>query len=89
MDQLLWSNFLGGSKNMMYLCSNKRRCNMSQQELRSYRLNSTVEPTDEMLYAIMLGVQDLARQSTIQANNEIKRRFQELANRVSQRRQAT
>lgn len=29
---------------------------MSAEELKSYRLNSMEEPTDEMLEAIMLGV---------------------------------
>ena len=42
---------------------------MSKEELRSYRLNSMEEPTDEMLEAIMLGVQEHARQSTIKAIN--------------------
>ena len=44
---------------------------MTQKELRSYRLNSSEEPTDEMLHAIMLGVQETARQSTIKAEQEL------------------
>ena len=60
---------------------------MTQKELRSYRLNSSEEPTDEMLHAIMLGVQETARQSTIKADNEIKRRFREMENNVARRRQ--
>ena len=60
---------------------------MTQKELRSYRLNSSEEPTDEMLHAIMLGVQETARQSTIKADNEIKRRFTEMENNVARRRQ--
>ena len=60
---------------------------MTQKELRSYRLNSSEEPTDEMLHAIMLGVQETARQSTIKAENEIKRRFREMENNVARRRQ--
>ena len=55
---------------------------MTQKELRSYRLNSSEEPTDEMLHAIMLGVQETARQSTIKTDNEIKRRFREMENNV-------
>ena len=60
---------------------------MTQKELRSYRLNSSEEPTDEMLHAIMLGVQETARKSTIKAENEIKRRFREMENNVARRRQ--
>ena len=60
---------------------------MTQKELRSYRLNSSEEPTDEMLHAIMLCVQETARQSTIKADNEIKRRFKEMENNVARRRQ--
>lgn len=60
---------------------------MTQNEFRSYRLNSSEEPTDEMLHAIMLGVQETARQSTIKADNEIKRRFKEMENNVARRRQ--
>jgi len=59
---------------------------MSQHELRSYRLNSSAEPTDEMLYAIMLGVQETARQSTAGAESEINRRFKEMASNVARRR---
>ena len=60
---------------------------MTQKELRSYRLNSSEEPTDEMLHAIMLGVQETARRSTIKVDNEIKRRFREMENNVARRRQ--
>ena len=60
---------------------------MTQKKLISYRLNSSEEPTDEMLHAIMLGVQETARQSTIKADNEIKRRFREMENNVARRRQ--
>mgnify|MGYP003294594502 CR=1 FL=1 len=38
--------------------------NMSEQQLRSYRLTSTEEPTDEMLHAIMEKVADAARKSS-------------------------
>ena len=59
---------------------------MSREELRSYRLNSMEEPTDEMLEAIMLGVQDLARQSTIRAKAELDRRFEEAKAEIARRR---
>ena len=48
---------------------------MSKEELRSYRLNSSEEPTDEMLEAIMLGVQKAAWLSTLKAQEELDRRF--------------
>ena len=71
-----------------YFCNRKQtKRQMTQKELRSYRLNSSEEPTDEMLHAIMLGVQETARQSTIKAENEIKRRFREMENNVARRRQ--
>ena len=44
---------------------------MTEKELKSYRLNSMEEPTDEMLEAIMLGVQKQARQTTIRAKLEL------------------
>lgn len=59
---------------------------MSQEELRSYRLNSMEEPTDEMLEAIMLGVQEHARQSTIKAKAELDRRFTEAKAEIARRR---
>lgn len=37
---------------------------MTQEELRSYRLTSMEEPTDEMLQAIMEQVAESARRST-------------------------
>lgn len=58
------------------------KSNMSQEELRSYRLNSMEEPTDEMLEAIMLGVQEHARQSTIKAKAELDRRFNEMVEQM-------
>lgn len=48
---------------------------MSKEELRSYRLNSVEEPTDEMLEAIMLGVQQTACRSTLKAQKELDRMF--------------
>lgn len=40
---------------------------MDDKTLRSYRLNSMEEPTDEMLLAIMEKVADVARESTRKA----------------------
>lgn len=37
---------------------------MSEETLRSYRLTSMEEPTDEMLHAIMEQVAEAAREST-------------------------
>lgn len=48
---------------------------MSKEELRAYRLNSVEEPTDEMLEAIMQGVQEAACQSTLRAKAELDKRF--------------
>ena len=55
---------------------------MTQKELRSYRLNSSEEPTDEMLHAIMLGVQET--QSTIKAEQELNRRFAEAKRQIAE-----
>lgn len=60
---------------------------MTKEELRSYRLNSMAEPTDEMLEAIMLGVQETARRSTIVAQQELDRRFKELQGQMEKFRQ--
>ena len=57
---------------------------MTQKELRSYRLNSSEEPTDEMLHAIMLGVQETARRSTIKAEQELNRRFAEAKRQIAE-----
>lgn len=61
---------------------------MSQKDLRSYRLNSMEEPTDEMLEAIMLGVQESARISTLKAKAELARRFEEAKAEIARRRAA-
>lgn len=58
---------------------------MSKEELHSYRLNSTEEPTDEMLEAIMLGVQETARKTTINAKKELERRFEEMKMEITRR----
>ena len=71
------------SKNVVYLQKIKA-LNMSKDELRSYRLNSMEEPSDEMLEAIMLGVQESARQSTIRAKKELERRFNEMVKQMEQ-----
>jgi hypothetical protein len=57
---------------------------MTQKELRSYSLNSSEEPTDEMLHAIMLGVQETARRSTIKAEQELNRRFAEAKRQIAE-----
>ena len=49
---------------------------MSQQELRSYRLSSLQDPTDEMLQAIMEQVGESARRSTVRFQAEMHRRFE-------------
>ena len=53
---------------------------MSQQELRSYRLASLQEPTDEMLHAIMEQVGESARRSTAKFQAELHRRFELIRN---------
>mgnify|MGYP003317036371 CR=1 FL=1 len=42
------------------------------------------ETFDEMLEAIMLGVQESARQSTIRAKKELERRFNEMVKQMEQ-----
>lgn len=59
---------------------------MSQEELRSYRLNSMEEPTDEMLEAIMMGVRETARRSSMNARAELNRRFEEMKSEIARRR---
>ncbi len=44
---------------------------MTQEELRSYRLTSMEEPTDEMLQAIMEQVAESARRSTAKFQTEL------------------
>lgn len=60
---------------------------MSAEELKSYRLNSMEEPTDEMLEAIMLGVQETARRTTAKAKAELDRRFEEAKRQIKEYRQ--
>lgn len=59
---------------------------MSKQQLQSYRLTSTEEPTDEMLDAIMQGVAIEARKSKERAQKELDRRFNELKKQISMNR---
>lgn len=49
---------------------------MTQEELRSYRLTSMEEPSDEMLQAIMEQVAESARRSTAKFQAELHRRFE-------------
>ena len=51
---------------------------MSEQQLRSYRLTSMEEPTDEMLHAIMEKVAESARQSTARVAELHRRRLAEI-----------
>lgn len=48
---------------------------MSEQQLRSYRLTSLEEPTDEMLHAIMEKVAESARRSTASAKTIVSQRL--------------
>ena len=68
-----------------YFCKRKQtKRQMTQKELRSYRLNSSEEPTDEVLHAIMFGVQETARRSTIKAEQELNRRFAEAKRQIAE-----
>lgn len=59
---------------------------MSEQQLRSYRLTSLEEPTDEMLHAIMEKVAIAARRSSARADEAKRRMLTETANRIKQNR---
>lgn len=61
---------------------------MSEQQLRSYRLTSMEEPTDEMLHAIMEKVAEAARKSTERAEEAKHRMLAETAERIRQIRAA-
>ncbi len=54
---------------------------MTEKELRSYRLNSMEDPTDEMLEAIMEKVAEAAKESSRKAEEYIKSEFEKLANK--------
>lgn len=57
---------------------------MTTEELHSYRLNSLEEPSDEMLECIMLQVQEAAIQSSINAQKELERRFNEMCKKIAE-----
>lgn len=60
---------------------------MSEEVLRSYRLTSMEEPTDEMLHAIMEKVAEAARESTRKANEAKHKLFAEMQSRIRERKQ--
>ncbi len=53
---------------------------------KKYRLNSTEEPTDEMLQALMEDVAKAARESSAKAEAEKRRRLSEVARTIAMRR---
>ena len=59
---------------------------MSETQLRSYRLTSLEEPTDEMLHAIMEKVAVAARQSTARAEEAKRRMLAETASLIKRNR---
>lgn len=58
-------------------------------ELDTYRLNSREEPTDEQLYKLMEQVGKMARESSCNAQKELKRRLQEVAKKIAQNSQSS
>lgn len=72
-EESVWGVFdEGGRRKIKHQISNI----MSQQELKSYRLSSLQDPTDEMLQAIMEQVAESARRSTAKFQAELHRRFE-------------
>lgn len=59
---------------------------MSEELLRSYRLTSMEEPTDEMLHAIMEKVAAAARKSSARAEEAKRRMFAETVAKIRQNR---
>lgn len=59
---------------------------MSEKLLRSYRLTSMEEPTDEMLHAIMEKVAVAARESSARAKEAKRRMFAEMISNIKQKR---
>lgn len=57
-------------------------------ELKSYRLTSLEEPTEEQLTALMEQVGEDARESTRRAQAELQRRMEELKRVISSRQTA-
>lgn len=62
---------------------------MSEEALRSYRLSSMEEPTDEMLHAIMEGVAKSARESTLKAEEAKQKMLQDACEAARKKQQAT
>lgn len=61
---------------------------MSETELRSYRLTSMEEPTDEMLHAIMEKVAIAARESSARSENAKRRMMAETIAKIGRNRTA-
>lgn len=61
---------------------------MSEAQLKSYRLTSMEEPTDEMLHAIMEKVAEAARQSSVRAEETKRKMLAETFNIIKQHRAA-
>lgn len=59
---------------------------MSDKLLRSYRLTSMEEPTDEMLHALMEKVAIAARESSARAENAKRRMMAETIAKISRNR---
>ncbi len=59
---------------------------MSDQLLRTYRLSSMEEPTDEMLVAIMEKVVETARESALKAENAKQIMFKQLVAAIAKHR---
>lgn len=55
---------------------------MSEEVLRSYRLSSKEEPSEEMLAAIMEKVAESARNSSAKAKEALQRMFDETLERI-------
>ena len=62
---------------------------MSETQLKSYRLTSMEEPTDEMLHAIMEKVAEAARKSTARAEDAKRRMLAETFAIIKRNRAAT
>ena len=58
--------------------------NITKEELRSYRLTSMEEPTDEMLQAIMEGVEEAAKKSSENARKALERMKEETFKRIDE-----
>lgn len=57
---------------------------MAEKELRSYRLTSMEEPSDEMLHAIMEQVAEAARESTKRAEAAMQRMLEETIAKIKE-----